>query len=61
MRDAGLVLEMFKLGCNQFHECLLEIYNRLLPEESLEPSWQHALFNMLPNPRDSTQASNWHV
>ena len=57
--DAGLVLEMFKLGCVELHECLLNIYNRMLVEESLEPSWQHTLFNMLPKPGDSTQVNNW--
>ena len=57
--DAGLVLEMFKLGCKELHECLLEIYNRMLLEEALEPSWQHTLFKLLPKPGDSTQASNW--
>ena len=57
--DAGLVLEMFKLGCTELHECLLDIYNSMLLEESLEPSWQHTLFKMLPKPGDSTQASNW--
>ena len=42
--DAGLVLEMFKLGCAELHECLLDIYNRMLVEDSLEPSWQHTFF-----------------
>ena len=49
----------FKLGCKELHECLLDISNRMLLEESLEPSWQHSLFKMLPKPCDSTQASNW--
>ena len=31
--------EMFKLGCEELHECLLEIYNGMLLAESLEPSW----------------------
>ena len=48
---------MFKL-VRELHECLLEIYNRMLLEESLEPSWQHTFFKMLPKP-GSTQASNW--
>ena len=55
--DASRVLKVFELGCKELHECLLEIYNRMLLEESLEPSWQHALFKMLPKPGDSTQAS----
>ena len=57
--DAGLVLEMFKLGLAELHECLLDIYNRMLVEESLEPSWQHTVFEMLPKPGDSTQETNW--
>ena len=57
--DAGLVLEMFKLGCAELHECLLDIYNRMLVEDSLEPSWQHTFFKMLPKPGDSTQVNNW--
>ena len=31
--DAGLVLEMFKMGCNELHECLPEICNRMLLQE----------------------------
>ena len=49
--DADWVLELFKLGCAELHECLLDIYSRMLVAESLEPSWQPILFSRCyPNP-----------
>ena len=41
--------------------CLLDTYNRMLVEESSEPSWRHTLFKMFPRPGDSTQANNWRT
>jgi len=57
--DLGLVLEMFKYGGRSLHEVLLGIYNRMLRDQCLEPSWQESLFKMIPKPGDVAEVSNW--
>ena len=57
--DGGLVVEMFKFGGRDLHQCLLQIFNNMLASGRLESSWQHSLFKMLPKPGDSSMVANW--
>ena len=55
----GLVLEMFSYAGAQVHQCLLDIYNKMLAKNAWDPTWYHTIFTMLLKPGDTSLAQTW--
>ena len=55
----GLSADMIKHGTVELRECILEGFNNMLLSGSIEISWHHTLFTMLPKSGDLSNAVNW--
>jgi hypothetical protein len=43
----------------KMHVCMLDIYNRMLHTDCLEPVWRHSLFPMVLKKEDLTAVKGW--
>ena len=57
--SSGLIVDMIKHGTEELRQCILEVFNNMLLSGSIEISWHHSVFSMLPKSGDLLNAANW--
>ena len=55
----GIVAEMIIYAGEDLLQCLLDIFNTMIINNSFDSAWYRSAFTMLPKTGDSSKPSNW--
>ena len=50
---------MISYGSNKLHQCIVDFFNDTLDKKSIDSSWLHIFFTMIPKDGDLTMVKNW--
>ena len=59
--DKGIIIEIIKQGYRRLHEFLLQCYNNMLRNKTVEDDWHYTIFHMIHKKGSTTDSNNYRA